>query len=156
MRRIFLIGIITALLCTILHFCHPWADTYSYYCPEIDFSFQIREESGSSVLILNGTDTLYYPPLKGQYLGMTFYVLDSCNSIYFLHQYDSVWSRKNIQNKYEIKYLQRDKRFNLDLTPLGDSYWEFCGGCDQGHHTFSYSYKGMNYKWHLLEPLEWK
>ena len=155
MKRIFLVGIIIVLLYSVLHFFHPWADTYSYYCPEIDFSFQMREEIGSSVLILNNTDTLYFPSYKGQYSGLTFYVLDSCNSIYF-RDHNSSTIRKIIQNKYEIKFLQRDKKFNLDLSPLGGSYWEFCGDSDQGHHTFSYSYKGMNYKWHLLEPIEWK
>ena len=65
-------SLLISMLCiSVLVSCQLPA-TYTYYCKERDFSFKMIEEDTIDILVFGDRDSVFFPPAKGQYLGLQF------------------------------------------------------------------------------------
>ena len=139
---------------SILLFVSCSSKIHTYYNDINGFTFSVVEQENNDVLVLEKTDSIFLPwSLHGQYLPITFYMHDNSNIIYLEPNFEML---RYSMNKYKIKYLKTEFRtqFYPIYPELGNNYWEYNGGCDQGRFYFNVSRDTIFVK--SLEPLEWE
>lgn len=139
---------VISLLCS----C-SYSNVHSYYSKDCNLNFTIEERGNEDVLIIEKSDSIFFKPQHGHYLGICFYVLDSLKEVYIGPYFNVI---RHSEKNYKIKYIDKSfKGLEVNYPLLGNNFWGFQGGCDQGNYTFSV-YHDSAYISPSLEPLEWK
>ena len=124
---------------------------YTYCLKNTNFSFTIENNDSEDVLVFGKEDSVFLMSLHGQYCTQGFFWRDSTNIIYL----DADFSFKRIVKKnYDFVIVKYDIE-SQDYPQIKniDSYYSFCGNCDQGSYTFNVFKKGTFIQ--CLEPREW-
>lgn len=123
------------------------SNVHTYNFKQLNFSFSMEEKEKEDILVIEKTDSIFFPNYDGQYTSVVFYLSEKSDSI-LLDSITASEMHRYVKNKYKICILTQEKQNSYN-------YWKFIGGCDQGRYTFSVFH---NNKWlgPSLEPLEWK
>ena len=137
-------------------YCSRYSGVYTYYCKEMNFTFQILNKDTCDVLVLDGSDSIFYQATyNGGYLGIEFFKSADADSnvIYLGPYFPAIYNQFN--KKYKIKIIKPtlDER-DLYEPYRNSNYWYISGGCDQGRYTFGISRGNKFYG--SIEPLQWE
>lgn len=116
---------------------------YRYYCKEDDFSFSVIDQTDSSLLIFDNTDTVVYSRcLQGKYCGVEFLIPDSPKIIYLMNPYQEI--RRVIPHSYKIELINYDAyKLIKNKLALRGGYSGYYGGYEREDlYCFAYCRNG--------------
>ena len=126
---------------------------YHYYCKEDDFSFSVIDQTDSSLLIFDNTDTVVYSRcLEGYYFGVEFLVPDSPKIIYLVNQYNEI--KRVSPHSYNIELINYDTYELIEKKlVLRGNFSGYYGGYERGAQ-YSFAYWRNGKFMHGMSPIK--
>lgn len=139
----------------VIYSCHH-SDIYTYNCNDIGFTFSMQETDSCDVLVLNGTDTIFFSEKHyGSYAGIEFYLTDDKKQLFLGEFFPGI--SKIIEHNFTITRLPKPRMNEPSRHPelsIKDNSWGFYGGFERdGCYTFGVMRDTIDLG--TLEPTEW-